>query len=121
MKRGDIIMLIILAVVVLAGAYLYFFHRNTQGTIVVETDGKVTSTFPLFQEGRDEIIDVPGVNGITRVHLQDGRVRVIESACPDKICVGTGWLRSSAGAIVCLPNRVVVKIVDYEDSDIDLR
>ncbi|HOC06110.1 MAG: NusG domain II-containing protein [Bacillota bacterium] len=121
MKRGDILIVIILTAVVLAGGYLYFFHRSTQGTIVVEVDGKTTNTFPLFQEGRDEIIDVRGVNGTTKVQLQDGRVRVIESACPDKICVGTGWLRSSTGAIVCLPNRVVITIVDYQDKDIDLR
>lgn len=121
MKRGDIIVSIVMLVILVAGVYFYFFHQNSQGTIVIQIEGKTTSTFPLFQEGRDEIIDVHGINGITRVLLQDGKVRVIDSACPDKICVSSGWLRSSAGTIVCLPNRVVIKILDYEDKDIDLR
>jgi hypothetical protein len=122
LKRGDIIIVLVLLAIGLAGIYSYFFASgDSQGTIVIQVDGVVTKTYPLYQEGRDEFLDIQGVNGITRVHLQDGRVCVVESACPDKICVETGWISNSARPIACLPNRVIVKIIDSKDGDIDLR
>ncbi|MDD4657545.1 MAG: NusG domain II-containing protein [Eubacteriales bacterium] len=122
MKRGDIIIILALLAIGLAGVYIYFFlPGNSQGAIVIQVDGREFKTYPLFQEGRDEFVDIQGINGITRVHLQDGRVRVVESACPDKICVETGWISNSARPIACLPNRVIIKIIDYKDGDIDLR
>lgn len=121
MKRGDIIILIVLLAIGLAGLYIYFYAGNSQGTIVIQVDGKVSKTYPLFQAGRDEFIDIQGVNGITRMHLQDGRVCVVESACPDKICVNTGWISNSSRPIACLPNRVIIKIIGSKDGDIDLR
>ena len=123
MKRGDIIIIAALLAIALAGVYIYFFStRNDQAVIVILVDGVTTETYPLYQAGRDEFLDVPGVNGITRVHLQDGRVCVVESACPDKICVQTGWISNSARPIACLPNRVIIKIIDADDDgDIDLR
>lgn len=103
--------------------YIYLFpSRNNQAVIVILVDGVEFEAYPLYQAGRDEFIDVQGVNGITRVHLQDGRVCVVESACPDKICVQTGWISNSAGPIACLPNRVIIKIINASnDKDIDLR
>lgn len=122
MKRGDIIILVILLVLGLAGAYAYFFTAgDPQGLILVQVEKTVVATYPLFQKDRDEYIDIQGINGITRIHLQDGRVRVEESACPDKVCVNTGWIHNSAQAIACLPNRVFVKIVNSEPGDFDLR
>jgi len=123
LKRGDIIIIAALLVIALAGMYIYFFaSRNNQAVIVILVDGVATDTYPLYQAGRDEFIDVQGVSGVTRVHLQDGRVCVIESACPDKICVQTGWISNSARLIACLPNRVIIKIIDASnDRDIDLR
>jgi hypothetical protein len=35
-------------------------------------------------------------------------VRVKEAHCPNLICVKEGWI--SRGAIVCLPNRIVVLV-----------
>lgn len=123
MRRGDLLIIVIVAVVAL-GAWgiirLLAPHPET-AMIVIQVDGEEKYSFPLHQEGRDEIFEIQGVNGITQVHLADGRVRVIESACPDKVCVNTGWSNSPAKPIACLPNRVIVKIVGGGDSDIDLQ
>lgn len=121
MKRGNIILYLLLLALGLFGAYTYFDSGDPDSIIVIQVDGAVVETYPLFQEGRDLYVDIQGVNGVTRVHLQDGRVRVVASACPDKICVNTGWIKNSAKAIACLPNRVVVKIIGFEADDIDLR
>ena len=53
--------------------------------------------------------------------VRDGEVlysRVSEAECPDKTCVRTGWLSSSAMPIVCLPNHLIIEFED-ENSEID--
>ena len=52
------------------------------------------------------------------VEIKDGKIRVSEAECPDKTCVRTGWLSSSAMPIVCLPNHLIIEFED-ENSEID--
>lgn len=69
------------------------------GRVVMRLDLKQDGTFPLSADGGQMLIQVSG-----------GAVRVLESDCPDKVCVLTGWVRSSGDLIVCAPYRVVVRI-----------
>lgn len=124
MRRGDLIVLVIFIVLALAASYIYFLRppAPADAQIVIQVEGEDKFFYPLYQEGRDEIIDIQGRQGITFVHLQEDRVRVVDSACPDKLCVQVGWTNSSARPIACLPNRVIVKIVgDVGDGDFDIR
>jgi len=117
------IVIVVIVVVALVGAYMYFLRPPAppSAEIVIQVDGEDKFFYPLYQDGRDEIIDIQGVNGITTVHLQDGRVRVVDSACPDKICVNTGWTNNPAKPIACLPNKVIVKITGTTENEVDLR
>jgi len=39
---------------------------------------------------------------------------MVDSACPDKLCVRSGWISRPKESIVCLPNRVVIEIKSVE-------
>ena len=41
-----------------------------------------------------------------------GKIRIIESDCPDKICVKTDFIDSKSEKIVCLPKKLIVEIED---------
>jgi hypothetical protein len=82
--------------------------------VIIEVNGKKAYQLSI---GEDRIVDVRGAQGITRVEIKDQRVRVVDSECPQKICVRQGWIRQ--GAIICLPNRVVVTIEGDEERKID--
>ena len=43
---------------------------------------------------------------------QDGQVRVSEASCPDQVCVRTGPTDQTASPIACLPNRLVIQVID---------
>jgi hypothetical protein len=123
-KRGDLIVIILVLAVVLAGALFYFFRPAPPpgAQIVIQVEGEDRFFFPLYQAGRDEEIEIHGYQGVTLVHLAADRVWVVDSACPDKICVNTGWTNSPAKPIACLPNRVIIKIAGEADGrDLDLR
>jgi len=74
-------------------------------TVIVEVNGKTVYKLALSE---DRIVDVKGPIGVTKVEVKDGRVRVLYSPCPEKICMKQGWIRR--GVIICVPNRVVVSI-----------
>lgn len=44
------------------------------------------------------------------VEVAEGRVRVVSSSCPNKICVATGWITEPSQIIVCVPHGVMVRI-----------
>lgn len=52
----------------------------------------------------NEVYRVRGEKGETVIEVKDKKVRVIDSSCPNKICVKQGFCT----AIVCLPNRVEI-------------
>lgn len=124
MRRGDLIVLVLFIVLALAASYIYFLRPPApdDAQIVIQVEGEDKFYYPLYQEGRDEDVDIQGHQGITKVHLAEDRVWVVDSACPDKICVNTGWTNSPGRPIACLPNRVIIKIVgDVDDEDFDIR
>lgn len=74
-------------------------------TVQIEVDGNPLYLLPI---DKDRILSVKGPEGDTYVEIKNHRVRIIESPCPNKLCIQQGWIE--AGALVCLPNRVVVTI-----------
>ena len=43
--------------------------------------------------------------------MREGRVRFVDSPCPNKQCVHTGWLNQGGEVAVCLPNKVSVQVL----------
>jgi hypothetical protein len=50
-------------------------------------------------------------DGDVIIIAETGRVRFLESDCPNQICVHTGWISKANQIAACLPNRILVKIV----------
>jgi hypothetical protein len=89
----------------------------TTGTPVVRISGSGQEwVFPLDAE---ETLRVPGPLGDTVVRIHDGSVRVLDSPCPEKICVATGAVSRPGQTIACLPNRVLVVIRGQAREEVD--
>lgn len=74
------------------------------GVVVVERDGAQVLRQPLSRDASYPIGDA------LTVRVEDGGVWVEQSSCPDKLCEGMGVLRSVGPSIVCLPNRISVRV-----------
>jgi hypothetical protein len=44
------------------------------------------------------------------IEIKDKKVRVLESNCPDKLCVKTGWIEKNTDFIICVPNNLKITI-----------
>lgn len=102
MKKYDLFLILI---PLLAASVIFFFSRKSSGdTAVIYVDDELYAEIPLSQ---DKEIDIFGKNTVS---VKDGEVFMKTAACPDKICVSHPPIKNSGSDIVCLPNKVVVKI-----------
>ena len=69
----------------------------------------------IFSLENDGIYSVDGTIGETEFEIKDGKARIINSPCPNKTCVSSGW----STTLVCLPNKVIATIEDAE-GDLDV-
>ena len=83
-------------------------RRRRYPTAKVTVAGEVQALLPLDHEGRHELV-VSGERMV--IEVGHGRVRVVESTCPDQICVGTGWIAHTKEAIACVPAQVLITVI----------
>jgi hypothetical protein len=84
----------------------------------VYKDGKFVQAIRLRPGYREEL-RLGGQERYNLVVADNGRVRVAEADCPDQVCVRTGWVSVAPQQIVCLPYRVVIKVVSSAPPDVD--
>ncbi len=107
-KTFFIILIIILLICALLTVFAYL--RNGGTVAEISLDGNVLYEIPLT--GADEGYEIPieqdGRQNI--ILIENGKVSMKYANCPDGLCIKQGKITNSSYPIVCLPNRVVVKI-----------
>lgn len=106
-------LLLIALVIISASGFIFIKKAFPEGTdVLIEVNGKQEYKLPL---NSDTTVSVKGPAGETVVQIKDKRVCIRESSCPNKICIHSGWI--DRGAIICLPNKVVVSIGSTAGTD----
>lgn len=52
----------------------------------------------------------PILNGRMQIEIKGGKLRVLESDCPQQLCLHMGWIQHSGQTIACVPNKVLIEI-----------
>ena len=102
---ADKILLSTLLILSFAGIIFIKGALPRESTVRIEVDGNPVYLLPLDE---DRNVSVEGPLGKTFIEIKKGRVRVTGSPCPEKLCVGQGW--AASGALICIPNKVVITI-----------
>ena len=85
-------------------------------SVQIEADGKMYKVVSL---DASQTLAVPGPLGNTLVVIHAGKVHVSESPCTAKICVKTGEISHTGQIIVCIPNKVIIRVTGEEDAAYD--
>lgn len=107
--------LIALVVVLIAGILFglrYLPVASEALRVEVTVAGDIVQTLDL-DETENQIIFIEVAGGRAGLEIKDKGVRLLEAAgefCPRKICIQTGWIRRSGESIICLPNRMVIRL-----------
>ena len=83
--------------------------------LTVYLDGELVRTIDLSQVEEGYTFSVDSSAGTNTIQVEPGRIRVSRADCPDQVCVGQGWISTSAAPIVCLPHRLVIQIGSAQD------
>lgn len=86
---------------------------------VIRQDGKTVKKIDLNTVTGTREFDIEYEGGHNTVEVQRGKIRIKEADCPDKVCVNTGYISTSAVPIVCLPHKLTITI-DSEKEDVDV-
>ena len=117
-KRNDLILIGVVIILALGVVLLINMNKVTGSRVRITIDGEEYKTLSLFE---DTTLVVEGENGEwNTLSIKDGLVDMIDANCPDKLCVKDKDIKYNHETITCLPNRVVLEIVDGEENDVDI-
>lgn len=115
MKKNDWILfgsIILLSLILGGGIFLY--KGNDQGnTVQITVAGQVYKTVPLNEN--QEILIESEDGGKNLLIIEDGKIYIKEANCPNHQCIKQG----KTAQIVCLPNKVIVEIINIEGESFD--
>ena len=102
----------------LAAVWLILLNVRTDGHIA-----KIYSSGQLVKEIDLDLVTEPyqfvieSEKGSNTVYVEKGAISVTDADCPDKVCVKTGSISGGITPIICVPNRLEIRI--EADTDLD--
>ncbi len=126
MKRGDRVLIILIVAVITAFFTVQYWQPNQADSLAqgssyanITLDGQLYRRVELTEQSQE--IEIQTERGYDLLQISDFGIRVIESDCPQKICMTYGQIDQSGEVIVCLPNRMLIEIDgwDHQDNEID--
>lgn len=106
--------LILLAIVMFCVPFVYqsFWHNNAQATHAqILVADQQHQHLDLTQ---DQTLNIAGARGSSKLEVNNGRIRFIDSPCKARYCIRQNWLQQSGAVIACLPNKVAVQLTAIE-------
>lgn len=113
--RNDLLLLLGILVLVAVFALGYALTRKEGAYALLLQDGEEIGRYALQED-----LEIPVLEGETVTNvlvIGDGKALMKEATCPDQICVKHKAVSKAGETIVCLPHKLVVKIVAAEPSD----
>lgn len=105
-----------LVIFIAVAVFTLFLPMGNRGAAYAEIylEGELIQTVSLA-EAREFTVTGAYKNTIA---VRDGKIAVTDSDCPSQDCVACGWSGSAGRSIVCLPNKLEIRIVS-ENDDVD--
>ena len=114
-KKNDYILIIILIILLIIICLVLESKKERGNTAVIYYENEQVLEIPL--DSPLQTYEVMGANGIVKIVAGNGKIKVEEENSPFHLCSKQGWIDSSIQTIVCLPNKIVVKIEDQKELD----
>ncbi len=111
MTRWDKLIFFLLFGGALVGFFLQSLLFSQTGNLqaVVEVDGQLYGRYSL-EEKNGKTLAIRTEFGYNKIVIENGRLWVAESDCPDGLEVTAGAIENSGEMLICLPNRLVIRI-----------
>lgn len=107
-RRGDAVVIaaILAAAIALTAAFVLSARRGAAASVEIRQNGEVLAVLPLDEDAEFTV----GGAYTNVIEVRGGEVLFAESDCPGQDCVHSGAVSAAGRSLVCLPNRVEVRI-----------
>ena len=114
MKKFEKYILIALVVISCVAIFIMknpFKQTNKDIKVGILYQNELVQEFSPYE---DAVYHLTGSYGELDVEVKDGKYRITNEDCPNHICSNMGWVGPDEDLpIVCMPNEVIVTVVDY--------
>lgn len=114
MNKNDIKLIIIIGIIILLLFIVIRVNKKDGNTALVYYEDRVIMTLDL---NINKEYTVKGYLGNVVIEVKDKKVRVKDEVSPKHLCSKEGYTDSSLKPIICLPNKIIIKIVNNEEID----
>lgn len=110
----SVLFLIPILIAVITLFNIFDNQANSMALIIV--DGEQVKTIDLSKADNDTIDLKLKFQNI--IEIKDGKVGISHSNCPDKICQKSGFISKFGQVIICVPSKLVIKIIGKSKFDV---
>ncbi len=117
MNKKDLMLILIIALIsisIIIGYRIFEKEGTKKALVYYENDLVLNIDLSINQE---RVYYVDGYNGKVKIIADEGKIKVDSENSPLHLCSKQGYISKSYETIVCLPNKVIIKIDTQEDLD----
>ena len=117
--KADILAIAMVAALAILVSIIFWTSVGSEegNMVMIYQEGKLIQELSLDHD-TEFVIEGDYENVVT---VKDGKAAITKSDCPGTDCVHSGWIHEAGRSIVCLPNRVEVRIEGTSEVDFVVR
>lgn len=113
MKKFDVVIIISFIIISIISAVWFMVSSNKQSQnkyAEIYVEGTLYKRIKLTKDMQETTFTIKTNLGTNVVNISDGKIRMLDSNCHDKVCVRSGFIDKIGETIVCLPHKIVIEI-----------
>ena len=117
--KADILAIALVAALAILVSIIFWTSVGSEegSMVMIYQEGKLVQELSL-EKDTEVVIEGDYENVVT---VKDGKAGITKSDCPGTDCVHSGWIHEAGRSIVCLPNRVELRIEGASEVDFVVR
>lgn len=116
MNKNDIKLIIILFIIILVSIITTNITKTKGDTAIVYYEDKEVLKIDM---NIDKEYITKGYLGDVKIEVKDKKLRITDETSPNHICQKQGYITDSTKSLICLPNKIIIKITTDKKETID--
>ena len=117
-KKKKKLVVILVSILLISLLILKITSVKTNKIANIYYENEVILKIDLSKEEKE--YTVKGYNGDVKIKAGNGKIKVLEETSEKHLCSKQGYISESYETIVCLPNKIVIKIAYSDELDATL-
>lgn len=110
-RKNDIFLVASVIILCIIIAVIPFFFSSDGSSVLIYVDGELYAEKSLNENS------VTDIDGLMQVVIENGKAYVENSVCPNGACEHSAPVSASGESIICLPNKIMIKISGETEMD----